>query len=86
MILGVPGRWLRHKTDGTIYNYNVILCNNPAVEEVTEEVAFPEKFIPVKQRGRKAKVNLATDDAVVAKTVRKKGTGRTVKATGGARK
>ena len=45
--LATPGRWLRNKRDGTIYGWTQVLANNPLVEEVTEEVAFPEKFIPI---------------------------------------
>ena len=82
-IIGHPGRWLRHKLDGTIYNYNDTLCKNPAVEEVSEEIAFPEKFIPAKQVGRKATVDLSTDEVVISKTEPKKGTGLKVSATGG---
>tara|TARA_R100000781_G_scaffold12252_2_gene10922 strand:+ start:295 stop:672 length:378 start_codon:yes stop_codon:yes gene_type:complete len=63
--LATPGRWLRHKKDGTIYGWTKILASNPAVEEVTEEVAFPEKFIPKKQKARKAKLDLATDETSV---------------------
>jgi len=84
--MGHPGRWLRHKLDGTIYNYNDVLCKNPAVEEVPEELAFPEKFIPKAQVGRKAKVDLATDEKIVAATEAKKGTGLTVSAPGGKKK
>jgi hypothetical protein len=82
-IMGHPGRWLRHKEHGAIYNYNDILCENPKVEEVSEEIAFPERFIPKGQVGRAAKVNLSTDDAVVAKATPEKGTGLKVPATGG---
>ena len=85
-IMGHPGRWLRHKTNGTIYNYNDILCKNPAVEEVPEELAFPEKFIPAKQKGRVATVDLSTDEVAVAKAKPKKGTGQKINATGGKNK
>jgi hypothetical protein len=85
--MGVPGRWLRHKIDGTIYNYNNILCNNSAVEEVTEEIAFPERFIPKKQKSRKTKLDLSTGEKVVADAKpKKKSTGMTVGATGGKKK
>jgi hypothetical protein len=85
-ILGHPGRWLRHKKDGTIYNYNDILVNNPAVEEVSGEIAFPEKYIPAKQKDREAKLNLSTEIGVVDKAQPRKGTGHTVRATGGKKK
>lgn len=86
VIMGHPGRWLRHKKDGTIYNYNDVLAKNPAVEEVPEEIAFPEKHIPVKQQGRKAKVDLSTDEGVVEESKPKKGTGMKISATGGRKK
>ena len=38
-------RWLRNKVDGTIYGWDPILARNPKCEEVSEEVAFPEKFL-----------------------------------------
>jgi hypothetical protein len=31
-------------------------------EEVTEEEAFPERFIPKAQKGRKSKIDLSTED------------------------
>jgi len=71
-ILGYEGRWLRHKLDGTIYNYNDILVNNPSVEEVSELEAFPEKYIPENQKGRKAKVDLSTPSTPKKKDKKKK--------------
>lgn len=38
-------RWLRHKADGTIYEWDKYLDKHPKLEEVSEEVAFPEKFL-----------------------------------------
>ena len=55
-------RWLRNIVDGEIYGWNEILAENLRTEEVTEEEAFPEKFMTKKQRGRPAKVDLQTDD------------------------
>jgi hypothetical protein len=63
--LATPGRWLRHKTNGTIYGHNDILAKNPAVEEVSAEIAFPEKHIPASQVGRQSKLDLSTDEDVV---------------------
>lgn len=54
-------RYLRDKT-GFIYEWNEILAENPDCEEVTEEQAFPEKFIPAKQKGRKTGLALETKD------------------------
>ena len=53
-------RYLRNKRDGFIYDYTELLSENPMVEEVTEEEAFPEKFIPKKQKGRKSGLKLET--------------------------
>ena len=57
----MAGRWLRNIKDGEIYGWNEILAENPNVEEITEEQAFPEKFISKTQKTRKAKVNLETE-------------------------
>ena len=54
-------KYLRHKVKGTIYGWTENLARNKNLEEVSEMEAFPERFIPKPQRGRKPKVNLATD-------------------------
>jgi hypothetical protein len=58
-------RYLRNKKDGFIYDWNPILAENSMCEEVTEEEAFPEKFIPKKQKGRKSDLDLATPDEAI---------------------
>ena len=67
--LATPGRWLRNKKDGTIYGWTAVLANNPLVEEVTEEIAFPEKFIPKEQKARVSNLKLATDEDSVEEAV-----------------
>lgn len=57
----MSGRWLKNTVDGEIYEWDEILADNPKTVEVTEEQAFPEKFIPKKQKGRKSKVALETE-------------------------
>jgi len=57
----MAGRWLRNIKDGEIYGWNEILADSPLTEEVTEEQAFPEKFLPKKEKGRKTKVKLKTE-------------------------
>lgn len=52
-------RYLRDR-NGFIYEWNEILAGNPACEEITVEEAFPEKFIPKKQKGRKSGLQLET--------------------------
>lgn len=37
--------FLRNKKDGFIYGWNEILAQNPLCEPVTEEEAFPERFV-----------------------------------------
>lgn len=54
-------RFLRNKKDGFIYDWNPILADNVLVEEVTEEEAYPELFIPKLQKGRKSKLELDSD-------------------------
>jgi hypothetical protein len=58
-------RYLRNKQDGFIYDYTALLAENSMVEEVTEEEAFPEKFIPKKQKGRKSDLDLTTPDEAI---------------------
>lgn len=55
-------RYLKNRKDGTIYEWDPILAANSACMEVTEEEAFPERFLPEKQKGRKSKVDATVDD------------------------
>ena len=55
-------RWLKNIVDGEIYRWNEILAENPRTKEVTEEEAFPEKFIPKAQKGRKPELDLSTEE------------------------
>jgi hypothetical protein len=52
-------RFLR-VSDGTIHGWNQWLAMEPNVREVTEEEAYPERF--VKGGKRKAAVNLETEE------------------------
>lgn len=47
-------RWLRNRSNGVIYEWDSILANNPKCEEVSEEIAFPEKFLTPAIRSRVA--------------------------------
>jgi len=58
-------RYLRNKNDGFIYEWHEILAKNPLCEEVTEEEAFPERFMTVaveKAKRRTKKIELVADD------------------------
>lgn len=59
-------RYLRNKVDGFIYEWNEILSRHPKCEEITEEEAYPERFVPssvVARAKRRAKpLDLSTDD------------------------
>lgn len=62
-------RYLRHRLDGWIYDWNPILAQNSLCEEVTEEEAYPERFAKPetiervkKSRKRKGTLDLLTDD------------------------
>lgn len=67
--------YIRVKKDGFLYDYNEILAKNPGCEVITEQEAFPERFVPahvadrVKTPGnpkhttkRKAALDLSTAD------------------------
>lgn len=54
-------RYLRDKS-GFIYEWNEILAKNPDCEEVSEQEAYPENFIPKTQKNRKSELSLATED------------------------
>ncbi len=62
-------RYLRHRLDGWIYDWNPILAQNSLCEEVTEEEAYPERFTKPeaveqvkRSRKRKGTLDLSTDD------------------------
>lgn len=44
--------YIRVKKDGFLYDYNEILAKNPACEVITEQEAFPERFVPAHVAGR----------------------------------
>lgn len=56
-------RYLRSRNNGAIFEWNPILAENPACEELTAEQALPEQHIPRKQRGRKSKLALEVPEA-----------------------
>lgn len=53
-------KYLRNKNDGFIYGWNPILAKNPLCEEVTEEEAFPERFVKPEQVEKVKKVRAKT--------------------------
>lgn len=63
-------KYIKNKVDGTIYEWDEILAKNPKCEEVTEEQAYPERFIKAemndtvkKVRGRtKTSLSLDTEE------------------------
>ena len=55
-------KFLKHKLNGRIYSYHKHLAENPDFFEVTEEQAYPERFVPEKQKGRKSSVKLDTKE------------------------
>jgi hypothetical protein len=40
-------RYLKSRKDGWIFEWDPILARNPLLFEVTEQEAYPERFIPV---------------------------------------
>jgi hypothetical protein len=60
-------RWLKHVDDGYIFGWTPDLSKNHKLFEVTEEEAFPEKFVPKKlvtkaTTSKKKPLNVSTDD------------------------
>lgn len=53
-------RYLRSKRSLQIFEWDEILASNPLCEEITEEQAYPERSIPAANKGRKARVDVAT--------------------------
>jgi hypothetical protein len=64
----IMARYLRNIKDGFIYDWNPILAENPMCEEVTEEEAFPENFVPKAQKGRKSALKLDTPAEEIPET------------------
>lgn len=62
-------RYLKSRKDGWIFEWDAILAKNPLCYEVTEEEAYPERFIPqeilqvatAKRKGRKP-IDLSTPE------------------------
>lgn len=57
--------YIRVRKDGTIYDFNEILAKNPDCEVVSEEMAYPERFMPEAAKSRpkrKGALNLETTD------------------------
>jgi len=60
-------KWLKHRADGYIFPWAQDLSKHPQLFEVTEEEAFPEKFIPKKlvkkaASNKKKPLDVSTDD------------------------
>lgn len=58
-------KYLRNKNDGFIYEWHPVLAKNPMCEEVTEEEAYPERFVTAaveKAKKRGKKIELVADD------------------------
>lgn len=43
-------KYIRSKINGQIYLYSENLAKNPSCEIITEEEAFPERFMPIHTR------------------------------------
>lgn len=55
--------YIRVRKDGFIYDYNEIMAQNPECEVISEEVAYPERFIPAHvTRRRRTPLDLSTAD------------------------
>jgi hypothetical protein len=45
-------RWLRHTEDGFLYGWTESLAKHPKLREVSDEEAFPEKYMPTETTAR----------------------------------
>ena len=63
-------KYIKNKVDGTIYEWDEVLAKNPKCEEVTEQQAYPERFVQpemveavekVRKRTKKA-LDLTTEE------------------------
>lgn len=59
-------KYLRAKTNGMIFDWNEVLLNNPDIEEITEQDAYPERFAPVDLKTRTPVVDLTVNVETVA--------------------
>lgn len=57
-------KFLKHTKNGRIYPYNKNIANDSDVVVITAEEAYPEKFLTPKQKTRKRKLSLETEDFV----------------------
>ena len=55
-------QYIRVKSDGFIFDYNPILAANPECEVVSEEEAYPERFVPPATLARRSALDLSTAD------------------------
>jgi len=55
-------KYLRQRINGRVYPYRKELAENPDMEPVTEEQAYPERFKPKRASRRKAQINLETEE------------------------
>lgn len=62
-------RYLKSKQHGDVFVWHELTARNEDLVEVTEEEAFPERFMPVAAVERKSKLSgkLATSKAAVEK-------------------
>ena len=59
-------KFLRHRVNGRVYPNKKELAENPDMEPVTEEQAYPENFKPKRVAKRKPKLNLETSEIPAA--------------------
>lgn len=61
-------KYLRHRINKRIYAWHHYLAENTDFEEISREEAYPERFIPAKQKERKSRLKLDTEDIEEAPT------------------
>mgnify|MGYP001564731533 CR=1 FL=1 len=58
-------KYLRSRVNGIILEWNVRLANNPSMEALTEQEAYPERFTTIDLSKRKPTIDLTVDKAAI---------------------
>lgn len=65
----MPDRYLKSKKQGDVYIWHELYAKNEDLYEVTEQEAFPERFMPESAKARSSALadKLATSEVVIEK-------------------
>lgn len=58
-------KYMRSRINGVVFDYNELMAKNPAIEVVSEQEAFPERFIPEAFRNIPQRVDISIPKEVI---------------------